>query len=131
MIVSRWDITKSGFRHDPTKSMHLVQARKVGCSTSDFSSLGQCMSIITETHVPAESVRTTHQTALLSVRITHQGMPRAFALGKLGATPLALVVSAIALAVGSWYFNRAPVKDIDCPYPCDNTCHNLVFRQAN
>ncbi|CAL0300161.1 unnamed protein product [Lupinus luteus] len=37
---------------------------------------------------------------------------------------------AIALAVGSWYFDRAPVKDIDCPYPCDNTCHNLVFRQA-
>ncbi|KAE9618893.1 hypothetical protein Lal_00046939 [Lupinus albus] len=37
---------------------------------------------------------------------------------------------AIALAVGSWYFDRAIVKDIDCPYPCDNTCHNLVFRQA-
>ncbi|XP_062081707.1 pectin acetylesterase 12-like [Humulus lupulus] len=34
----------------------------------------------------------------------------------------------IALAVGDWYFDRAAVKDIDCPYPCDNTCHNLVFR---
>ncbi|XP_015874830.3 pectin acetylesterase 12 [Ziziphus jujuba] len=34
----------------------------------------------------------------------------------------------IALAVGDWYFDRAGVKDIDCPYPCDNTCHHLVFR---
>lgn len=35
---------------------------------------------------------------------------------------------AIALAVGDWYFDRAAVKDIDCPYPCDSTCHHLVFR---
>ncbi|XP_028791441.1 pectin acetylesterase 12 [Neltuma alba] len=35
---------------------------------------------------------------------------------------------AIALAVGDWYFDRAGVKDIDCPYPCDKTCHHLVFR---
>ncbi|KAI3827782.1 hypothetical protein L1987_01865 [Smallanthus sonchifolius] len=35
---------------------------------------------------------------------------------------------AIALAVGDWYFDRAAVKQIDCPYPCDKTCHNLVFR---
>ncbi|TKY52366.1 Pectin acetylesterase 12 [Spatholobus suberectus] len=35
---------------------------------------------------------------------------------------------AIALAVGDWYFDRAVVKAIDCPYPCDNTCHHLVFR---
>lgn len=34
----------------------------------------------------------------------------------------------IALAVGDWYFDRAAVKAIDCPYPCDNTCHHLVFR---
>lgn len=34
----------------------------------------------------------------------------------------------IALAVGDWYFDRAAVKSIDCPYPCDNTCHHLVFR---
>ncbi|GAU11395.1 hypothetical protein TSUD_343860 [Trifolium subterraneum] len=33
----------------------------------------------------------------------------------------------IALAVGDWYFDRAGVKVIDCPYPCDNTCHHLVF----
>ncbi|KAK1418322.1 hypothetical protein QVD17_27465 [Tagetes erecta] len=35
---------------------------------------------------------------------------------------------AIALAVGDWYFDRSSVKQIDCPYPCDKTCHNLVFR---
>ncbi|KAK2644282.1 hypothetical protein Ddye_019477 [Dipteronia dyeriana] len=34
----------------------------------------------------------------------------------------------IAEYVGNWYFDRANVKAIDCPYPCDNTCHNLVFR---
>ncbi|KAG8369008.1 hypothetical protein BUALT_Bualt15G0105600 [Buddleja alternifolia] len=34
---------------------------------------------------------------------------------------------AIATAVGEWYFDRASVKAIDCPYPCDKTCHNLVF----
>ncbi|XP_015570617.2 pectin acetylesterase 12 [Ricinus communis] len=35
---------------------------------------------------------------------------------------------AVAIAVGDWYFDRSGVKLIDCPYPCDNTCHNLVFR---
>ncbi|CAH1434823.1 unnamed protein product [Lactuca virosa] len=35
---------------------------------------------------------------------------------------------AIALAVGDWFFDRSSVKQIDCPYPCDKTCHNLVFR---
>lgn len=35
---------------------------------------------------------------------------------------------AIAIAVGDWYFERTGVKVIDCPYPCDKTCHNLVFR---
>ncbi|KAL8239586.1 hypothetical protein R6Q59_016153 [Mikania micrantha] len=34
----------------------------------------------------------------------------------------------IALAVGDWFFERTTVKQIDCPYPCDKTCHNLVFR---
>ncbi|ESW06772.1 hypothetical protein PHAVU_010G075200 [Phaseolus vulgaris] len=33
----------------------------------------------------------------------------------------------IALAVGDWYFDRAGVKVIDCPYPCDNTSHHLIF----
>ncbi|XP_059457471.1 pectin acetylesterase 12-like [Corylus avellana] len=35
---------------------------------------------------------------------------------------------AIALAVGDWYFDRASVKVVDCPYPCDKSCHNLVFK---
>jgi hypothetical protein len=35
---------------------------------------------------------------------------------------------AVAIAVGDWYFDRAEVKLIDCPYPCDRSCHNLVFR---
>lgn len=33
----------------------------------------------------------------------------------------------IAVAVGDWYFDRESVKAIDCAYPCDNSCHNLVF----
>jgi len=37
---------------------------------------------------------------------------------------------AIALAVGDWYFDRAVAKAIDCPYPCDKTCHHLVFKRA-
>lgn len=32
----------------------------------------------------------------------------------------------IAKSVGDWYFDRAEVKAIDCPYPCDTTCHNIV-----
>ncbi|KAL3515843.1 hypothetical protein ACH5RR_022745 [Cinchona calisaya] len=39
------------------------------------------------------------------------------AIGKMG----------IALAVGDWYFDRSGIKAIDCAYPCDKTCHNLVF----
>ncbi|XP_020087193.1 pectin acetylesterase 5-like isoform X1 [Ananas comosus] len=33
----------------------------------------------------------------------------------------------IAEAVGDWYFERRVVKEIDCPFPCNPTCHNLVF----
>ncbi|KAH9610308.1 hypothetical protein KSS87_003480, partial [Heliosperma pusillum] len=33
----------------------------------------------------------------------------------------------IAESVGRWFFDRAETKMIDCPYPCDRTCHNLVF----
>ncbi|AES82306.1 pectinacetylesterase family protein [Medicago truncatula] len=33
----------------------------------------------------------------------------------------------IAVAIGNWFFDRQVVKAIDCAYPCDNTCHNLVF----
>ncbi|XP_028101159.1 pectin acetylesterase 10-like [Camellia sinensis] len=34
----------------------------------------------------------------------------------------------IALSVGDWYFDRSSVKAIDCAYPCDKTCHNLIFK---
>ncbi|KAK7291764.1 hypothetical protein RIF29_07159 [Crotalaria pallida] len=33
----------------------------------------------------------------------------------------------IAQSVGNWYFDRVGVQAIGCPYPCDKTCHNLVF----
>ncbi|KAK8486632.1 hypothetical protein V6N13_046588 [Hibiscus sabdariffa] len=32
----------------------------------------------------------------------------------------------IAEAVGDWYFDRKITKEIDCPYPCDKTCHNII-----
>ncbi|KAJ6808465.1 pectin acetylesterase 9 isoform X2 [Iris pallida] len=32
----------------------------------------------------------------------------------------------IAEAVGDWYFERNVTKEVDCPYPCDSTCHNMV-----
>ncbi|XP_051132951.1 pectin acetylesterase 10 [Andrographis paniculata] len=34
----------------------------------------------------------------------------------------------VAIAVGNWFFDRQSVKEIDCAYPCDRTCHNLVFK---
>ncbi|XP_077240746.1 pectin acetylesterase 12-like [Tasmannia lanceolata] len=34
----------------------------------------------------------------------------------------------IAQSVGNWYFDRSEEKLIDCAYPCDNTCHNLIFK---
>lgn len=34
----------------------------------------------------------------------------------------------IAQSVGDWYFDRVREDAIDCPYPCDTTCHNLVFQ---
>lgn len=33
----------------------------------------------------------------------------------------------IAKAIGDWYFDRSPFQKIDCPYPCDKTCHNRIF----
>ncbi|KAI3804558.1 hypothetical protein L1987_26192 [Smallanthus sonchifolius] len=33
----------------------------------------------------------------------------------------------IAKAVGDWYYERSTFQKIDCPYPCDKTCHNRVF----
>ncbi|KAK1356026.1 hypothetical protein POM88_016401 [Heracleum sosnowskyi] len=29
-------------------------------------------------------------------------------------------------AVGDWYFGRRATKEINCAYPCDDTCHNLI-----
>ncbi|KAL3498104.1 hypothetical protein ACH5RR_040836 [Cinchona calisaya] len=33
----------------------------------------------------------------------------------------------IAKAVGDWFYDKSPFQKIDCPYPCDKTCHNRVF----
>uniref|UniRef100_A0A452XN20 Pectin acetylesterase n=3 Tax=Aegilops tauschii subsp. strangulata TaxID=200361 RepID=A0A452XN20_AEGTS len=33
----------------------------------------------------------------------------------------------MAEAVGDWFFDRREVKELDCKYPCNPTCHNLVF----
>ncbi|GAB4858274.1 Pectin acetylesterase 9 [Ancistrocladus abbreviatus] len=32
----------------------------------------------------------------------------------------------IAEAVGDWYFSRRLTKLIDCAYPCNSSCHNLI-----
>lgn len=32
-----------------------------------------------------------------------------------------------AEAVGDWFFGRREVKEIDCLYPCNPTCMNMVF----
>ncbi|CAK8544476.1 unnamed protein product [Lathyrus sativus] len=34
----------------------------------------------------------------------------------------------IAKAVGNWFLDRQVVKAIDCPYPCDKTCHSLFSK---
>lgn len=33
----------------------------------------------------------------------------------------------IAKALGDWFYDKNPFQKIDCPYPCDKTCHNRVF----
>ncbi|XP_044504042.1 pectin acetylesterase 8-like isoform X1 [Mangifera indica] len=33
----------------------------------------------------------------------------------------------IAKAVGDWFYDRSPFQKVDCPYPCNPTCHNRVF----
>ncbi|GMI98941.1 Pectin Acetyesterase 6, pectin acetylesterase 6 [Hibiscus trionum] len=35
---------------------------------------------------------------------------------------------AVAVSVGDWFFDRSTVKAIDCPYPCDKTCHDMVLK---
>ncbi|CAD6204426.1 unnamed protein product [Miscanthus lutarioriparius] len=32
----------------------------------------------------------------------------------------------IVEVVGDWYFERGAAMEIDCAYPCDSTCHNLI-----
>ncbi|CAD6211991.1 unnamed protein product [Miscanthus lutarioriparius] len=32
----------------------------------------------------------------------------------------------IAEVVDDWYFERGAAMEIDCAYPCDSTCHNLI-----
>ncbi|WOL07670.1 pectin acetylesterase 8 [Canna indica] len=41
-------------------------------------------------------------------------------------TPM-LNKTTIAKAVGDWVYDRSPFQRIDCPYPCNPTCHNLDF----
>ncbi|KAF3795951.1 Pectin acetylesterase 8 [Nymphaea thermarum] len=36
----------------------------------------------------------------------------------------------IAKAVADWFYDRHPFVQIDCPYPCDSTCHNRVFEPS-
>ncbi|KAK9135212.1 hypothetical protein Syun_014542 [Stephania yunnanensis] len=36
--------------------------------------------------------------------------------------------TSVALSVGDLFFDRVGVSAIDCPYPCDNTCDNLVSK---
>ncbi|KAK9136079.1 hypothetical protein Syun_015409 [Stephania yunnanensis] len=37
-------------------------------------------------------------------------------------------IKSVALSVGDRFFDRVGVSAIDCPYPCDNTYHNLVCK---
>ncbi|KAL6850063.1 hypothetical protein ACP4OV_020690 [Aristida adscensionis] len=42
-----------------------------------------------------------------------------------GGSP-AIQNKGVAKSVGDWYFDRAEVKAIDCPYPCDATCRHMI-----
>ncbi|XP_074572522.1 pectin acetylesterase 10-like [Curcuma longa] len=37
----------------------------------------------------------------------------------------------IATNVGDWFFERGQVIAVDCAYPCDSTCHHIVFRGSH
>lgn len=56
----------------------------------------------------------------IKVNFSYNSMPFVFPHNK-------YVLQTIAKAVGDWYFDRSPFKKIDCPYPCNPTCHNRVF----
>ncbi|KAI4327921.1 hypothetical protein L6164_020330 [Bauhinia variegata] len=42
-----------------------------------------------------------------------------------------LAKTTISKAVGDWYYGRNAFKAIDCPYPCNPTCHNRVFESKD
>ncbi|TVU28144.1 hypothetical protein EJB05_19653, partial [Eragrostis curvula] len=37
----------------------------------------------------------------------------------------------IGSAVGDWFFDRGPFQKVDCPYPCDSTCHNRIYEDSS
>lgn len=37
------------------------------------------------------------------------------------------ILQTIAKAVGDWFYERHPFRQIDCSYPCNPTCRNRVF----
>ena len=43
-----------------------------------------------------------------------------------GALVNILEFQEIAEVVDDWYFERGTAMEIDCAYPCDSTCHNLI-----
>ncbi|CAI8588353.1 unnamed protein product [Vicia faba] len=42
-----------------------------------------------------------------------------------------LAKTTIAKAVADWFYERRLFHQIDCPYPCNPSCHNRVFQQDN
>ncbi|XP_020589474.1 pectin acetylesterase 12-like [Phalaenopsis equestris] len=46
-----------------------------------------------------------------------------------GSNSPAIRNKGIAESVGDWYFGRSRIKETDCPYPCDKTCHHQVKRK--
>lgn len=37
------------------------------------------------------------------------------------------ILQTVAMAVGDWFYERSPSREIDCTYPCNPTCQNRVF----
>lgn len=53
-------------------------------------------------------------------------MPTSCILALGGALANIVEFQKIAEVVGDWYFERGAVVEIDCAYPCDSTCCNLI-----
>ncbi|TVU01613.1 hypothetical protein EJB05_52916 [Eragrostis curvula] len=49
-----------------------------------------------------------------------------FQLATDGALVNMMEFQKIAEVVGDWYFESGAAKAIDCAYPCDSTCHNII-----